>query len=87
LFVRYIDLHSVKEQVDLLHAQEKITAKFQPEMTSEERKRAEGLSFFTFDDLYYYWELVSLLSSQLYISKFEAILHHLTPATYFFFLV
>lgn len=59
LFVRYIDLHSVKEQVDLLHAQEKITAKFQPELTSEEKMSAEGLSFFTFDDLYYYWELVS----------------------------
>jgi Niemann-Pick C1 protein len=58
LFVRYIDLHSVQEQVALLHAQEEITAQFQPQLTSNEKKSGPGLSFFTFDDLYYYWELV-----------------------------
>jgi len=55
LFVRHIDLNSIHEQTSLLYAQREFAANNQPQITAG----TEELSFFNFDDLFYYWELVS----------------------------
>ena len=53
LFVRHIDLKSIHEQTALLYAQREHTANNQPQITAGN----DELSFFTFDELFYYWEL------------------------------
>lgn len=80
LFVRYIDLKSVRDQVSLLQSQREITERSQPMLTAEQKATSEGLSFFTFADLYYYWELVSLLT----INTLRRTIHHISPVFYDF---
>ena len=56
LFVRHIDLKSIHEQTALLYAQRELTANNQPAITAGN----DELSFFSFDEIFYYWELVSV---------------------------
>lgn len=65
LFVRHIDLKSIKEQTQLLYDQRAVTAQFQPPQISsgvEPSGHDSGQSFFAFDELFYYWELVRSIS-------------------------
>jgi len=55
LSARHIDLKSIEEQTTLLFNQREITAMYQP----KERPNKNELSFFAFNELFYYWELVS----------------------------
>lgn len=66
LYVRHIDLKNITEQTQMLYDQRILTSHFQPQIaaTGEDPPGKEGeLSFFAFDDLFYYWELVRLLIS------------------------
>ena len=56
LFVRHIDLTSIHEQTALLYAQRELAANNQPAITAGN----DELSFFSFDEIFYYWELVSV---------------------------
>jgi DNA-binding Lrp family transcriptional regulator len=60
IFVRHVDLKSIQEQTQLLYDQRQVTALYQPKIDGQvgTTKRGE-LSFFAFDEIFYYWELVS----------------------------
>ena len=58
IYIRHLDLKDIKEQIDVLLDQRAVTLA-QPINQLPENK--DELPFFTFDDLYYYWQLVSLI--------------------------
>lgn len=93
LFVRHIDLHNIKEQIQLLIDQRTITQHFQPELmvgssdwnssTTENKhndndggkdKKDTEWSFFTFDSLYYYWELYTVAVQELIMTTISGVL-------------
>jgi hypothetical protein len=57
LYVRHIDLKNISQQTQLLLDQRALTAQFQPS-TYDPTEDAD-LSFFAFDEMFYYFELVS----------------------------
>ena len=63
LFVRHIDLQSIHDQTTLLFDQRQVTAMNQPQISAG----ANDLSFFSFDELFYYWELVCQISNVMVI--------------------
>lgn len=54
IFIRNLDLKDIKEQIDMLHDQRDLTM----EQPINQNREGEELPFFTFDWLYYYWQLV-----------------------------
>ena len=66
LNLRHINMYEVTNQVDMLMDQRRIT-QAQP-MNSAEHTASNGgdLAFFTFDDLYFFWELCKIYYFQSY---------------------
>lgn len=54
IFLRHLELNDIKEQIEMLHDQHKITS----EQPINQGK--DDFPFFSFDDLFYYWQLVSV---------------------------
>jgi hypothetical protein len=70
LFVRHIDLKNIQEQTQLLYDQRQVTALYQPRIEGQEGTAKRGeLSFFAFDEMFYYWELVSCTISLLSVPR------------------
>ncbi|CAB9518965.1 Pick C1-like protein 1 [Seminavis robusta] len=72
LFVRYIDLKSIQEQTQLLYDQRQITALYQPRLEGEVANRGE-FSFFSFDELFYYWELYTVSVDELIFTTISGV--------------
>jgi hypothetical protein len=55
IFVRHLDIHDINEQIDMLLDQREVTM----EQPINQLPEHQGeIPFFTFDGLYYYWQLV-----------------------------
>jgi Patched family len=63
LYIRDLDLTNIHDQIEMLRDQEEITDA-QPINAPENQKNGE-LSFFTFDDMYFYWELFKVTVAEL----------------------
>ena len=61
IFVRYIDMENIAEQTQMLYDQRQVTALYQPKV--EGVAKTGQLSFFAFDEMFYYWELVSFTAT------------------------
>lgn len=63
LYLRTIDMKDIKDQMNMLMEQREIT-QAQPINSPENLKDGE-LSFFSFDDFYFFWELYSITVDEL----------------------
>ena len=69
IFLRQIDMNSVPDQIDMLLDQRAISAR-QP-INKEET--GNGWSFFTFEDLYFYWELYAVSVDELILTTITGV--------------
>lgn len=72
LYVRHLDLTDVQDQIDLLIDQREITVNHA--MNKAEHIINNQFNFFTFDELYFYWELYATIVGELIFTMISCII-------------
>ena len=70
LYMRNIDMYNIPDQIDTLMNQRDITLR-QP---MNKNAANGGLNFFTFDDLYFYWELYATVVDELIFTTISCVI-------------